>query len=319
MSLTVPTCTGHDPATYRSHLLHSPERNYPESNCYSDILIELLHARGYEPLATFGHLVRMDFEGDQWTFFKPPPEDLELLYGIDIHEMQPYRLLPDQISEQLAAGRTMIVELDSFYLPDTAATSYRTAHVKSSVAAEAIDPEAERFRYFHGLGLYELSGEDYRGCFRLGDELLPDVLPPYTELVRFDVPPLVGDELRSAARGLLNRHLGRRPDGNPFESFGLQLADVLPGLLAGSLDAFHAYAFATVRMAGAAFEILASHAQWLLGREGRAAAEACQEIVAGCKALGFRLARRRAFELEPRIEALACAWERAIDALTAAA
>ena len=46
----------------------------------------------------------MDFEGDQWTFFKPPPEDLERLFGIDIHEMQPYRPLPDQIAEQLARG-----------------------------------------------------------------------------------------------------------------------------------------------------------------------------------------------------------------------
>ena len=59
-----------------------------------------------------GPRVRMDFEGDQWTFFKPPPEDLELLFGVDIHEMQPYRPLPDQIAEQIAAGRTMIVELD---------------------------------------------------------------------------------------------------------------------------------------------------------------------------------------------------------------
>ena len=36
----------------------------------------------------------VDFEGDQWTFFKPLPEELEPLFGIDIHEMQPYRPLP---------------------------------------------------------------------------------------------------------------------------------------------------------------------------------------------------------------------------------
>ncbi len=83
--------------------------------------------------------VRMDFEGDQWTFFKPFPEDLELLYGIDVHEMQPYRPLPNQIAEQIVQGRTLIVELDSWYLPDTAATSYRSEHVKSSIVAEAID------------------------------------------------------------------------------------------------------------------------------------------------------------------------------------
>ena len=58
--------------------------------------IELLHARGDEPLAALGFTLRMDFEGDQWTFFKPPPEDLEQLFGIDVHEMQPYRPLPSR-------------------------------------------------------------------------------------------------------------------------------------------------------------------------------------------------------------------------------
>ena len=119
-----------------------------------------------------GCALDVDFEGDQWTFFKPRPEDVEALYGIDIHEMQPYRPLPEQIAEQIERGRTMIVELDSFYLPDTEATSYRREHVKSSVVAEAIDLEGERLRYFHGPGYFELGGEDYRGVFRLGGALL---------------------------------------------------------------------------------------------------------------------------------------------------
>ena len=63
---------GLDPATYRPHPVHGDERTYTETNCYTDILIELLHARGDEPLAALGGLVRMDFESDQWTFFKPP-------------------------------------------------------------------------------------------------------------------------------------------------------------------------------------------------------------------------------------------------------
>ena len=116
-----------DPAAYDPHAVHQGDRSYTETNCYADVIIELLHARGDEPLAALGATVRLDFEGDQWTFFKPQPEDLERLFGVDIHEMQPYRPLPDQIAEQLAEGRTLIVELDSFYLPDTAATSYRRA------------------------------------------------------------------------------------------------------------------------------------------------------------------------------------------------
>jgi Domain of unknown function (DUF1839) len=312
--------SGKDPAGYQPHMLHGEGRSYQETNCYTDIIIELLHACGYEPLAAFGHLVRMDFEGDQWTFFKPPPEDLELLFGIDIHEMQPYRPLPVQIAEQIEQGRTLIVELDSWYLPDTATTSYRSEHVKTSVAADAIDLEHETLRYFHSAGLFELEGEDYRGVFRIGRPFSDDVLPPYTELVRFDLGPgPQGDELTEAASGLLRGHLARRPSENPFERFGASLAGQLPALLQGGLDDYHAYAFATVRMAGSAFEIAASHAQWLLGEDAQAAVEAMGEIVDGCKALSFRLARRRQFDPESLIGGLADAWARAIDALASAA
>jgi len=309
---------------HQPHTLHGAGRSYPETNCYTDVIIELLHARGYEPLAAFGHLVRMDFEGDQWTFFKPPPDDLERLFGVDIHEMAPWRPLPEQIAEQLARGRTMIVELDSWFLPDTASTSYRRAHVKTSVAADAIDPERERLRYFHNAGRHELSGEDYRGVFRIGEPvgeapagLAP--LPPYAELVRFDAgQPLEGEALRAAARALLAGHLTRRPATNPFKRFGAQLAGALPALLEGGPDDYHAYAFATVRMAGAAFEILGDHARWLLGEAAGDVAVATGEIVDGSKALSFRLARRRSFDPDPSIAALAGAWERAMAGLTAA-
>jgi hypothetical protein len=312
--------SGHDSLDYRPHDLHREPRAYLETNCYADVIIELLHAYGHEPLAMFGHLVRMDFEGDQWTFFKPPPEDLELLFGVDIHEMQPYRPLPIQIADQLERGQTIIVELDSYYLPDTASTSYRTAHVKSSVAADAIDLEAESFQYFHSAGLYELHGEDFRGVFRTTEGYTGEILPPYTEIVRFDADsPLEGDALRGAAHGLLRRHLAKRPSENPFERFGEQLTREIPALLAGGLDEYHAYAFATVRMAGAAFELAASHAGWLFGPDAGPAVDAMGEIVEGCKTLSFRLARRRAFDPSPYVVSLADAWTRAMDALLAQA
>ena len=286
---------GLDPASYRSHALHDSGRTYVETNCYTDILIELLHARGDEPLAAMGCTVRMDFEGDQWTFFKPYPEDLETLFGIDVHEMQPYRPLPEQAAEQIAQGRTLIVELDSWYLPDTRATTYRSEHVKSSVVVEGIDLAGERLRYFHGTGLYELAGDDYRGAFRLGLDFSEDVLPPYTELVRFDAGPRLREsELREAARALLRRHLAHRPASNPFVRFGAQLERDLPRLLDGDASDYHAYAFATVRMVGSAFEVTSSQAEWLLGDDAGPVSEALGRIVEGCKVLSFRLARRRA-------------------------
>src|SRR5262249_12851564 len=155
------------------------------------------------------------------------------------------RALPEQIEEQLAAGRTMTVELDAWWLPDTAATSYRREHVKTTVIAEAIDRDGEVLRYFHNAGLYELSGEDYREIFARG------VLPRYTELVRLDAGPrLEGSALVAGARERLAWHLARRPATNPFERFGAALERDLPTLLEGEPEQYHAYAFATVRMAG---------------------------------------------------------------------
>jgi hypothetical protein len=309
---------GLDPEDYRTHPLHSPQRTYMETNCYSDILIELLHAAGCEPLAAMGCALRVDFEGDQWTFMKPEPEDLRRLFGVDIHEMQPYRDLPDQAAEQIADGRTLIVELDSYHLPDTVGTSYRNEHVKSSVAIEAIDREAERMRYFHATGLHELREEDYRGVFRLGRPFSADVLPPYTELVRFDAGArLEGAELRACALELARGHLARRPASNPFVRFGAALERELPRLLDGHESDYHAYAFATVRMAGSAFEVAASLSDWLID-DAAPVREPLVRIVEGCKALSFRLARRRAFEPGPALQELAGAWEQAVERLDAA-
>ena len=307
---------GLDPQTYRPHAIHSGAATYGETNCYADVLIELLHARGDEPLAVMGSALRLDFEGDQWTFFKPAPEDLELLLGVDVHEMQPYRPLPEQIAEQLANGRTIIVELDSFHLPDTASTAYGRDHVKSSIAAESIDLDGELLRYFHNAGYHELRGEDFREVFRVARELSPDVLPPYTELVRFDAGPrLTGDELRAAAAERVRAHLARRPADNPFPRFGAALQERLPVLLEGDAQAYHDYAFATVRMVGAGFELCALLSQWLLGDGGSPAADALRRIVDDAKVLSFKLARRRAFDPEPAITALAGAWDEAMGRL----
>jgi Domain of unknown function (DUF1839) len=295
-----------DSGNYVAHPLHAPHRAYRETNCYTDVLIELLHSRGYEPVAGLGHLVRTDFEGDQFTFFKMPQGDIETLFGVDIHEMQPVGALPDQIEEQLGRGRTMLVELDSFYLPDAAATDYRRNHVKSTVAVESINQAAETMRYFHNTGLHELSGKDYRGAFGL-DGRPTQMLPPYLEVARFDTgEALMNGALHAAARERLSFHLDRRPSENPFEVFGAQLIADLPKLVEGDAQDFHAYAFATVRMAGAAFDLLRAHLNWLFDEQ---AGKVLDPIVDGCQLLSFRLARRRAFDPGPAIARMAGTWD----------
>ena len=308
-----------DPAAYQASVMHSSARTFPETNCYVDVCIELLHAAGHNPASLMAFPLTIDFEGDQWTFFKPRAEEMERLYGIDIHEMQLYRPTVDHVVEQLRHGRTLIIEVDSHYLPDTAATSYRRGHVKTSIAIEAIDPAAEKLRYFHGPGYWELSGDDYRGVFRLGREFSADVLPPYVELVRFDAGPrLSGDGLRQAALTMLQLEMSRRPRRNPWLTFGERLRQDLPGLLAGTEDGYHAYAFATVRQCGAAFDAARSFVEWLYpGAEPHPAALTLGRQVDGAKALLFKLARRRPFDPGPALESLAMAWEETFQALTA--
>ena len=301
---------------HRPHVLHAPGRTYVESNCYADVLIELLHARGDEPLAMLGCIVRTDWEGDQFTYAKPMGADLERLYGIDIHEMLPYRTVPEHIEEQLGGGRTVLVEIDAFYLPDTAATSYRREHLKTTVAPEAIDRRAKWLRYFHNAGYHELSGEDYRGAFRLLDQFTEDVLDPFTERVSFDAGPrLAGGALRDEARALLGYHFARRPARNPFAAWADRLAADLPRLLEGTAQDYHEYAFVTARMVGSAFELFADHVEWVLERDGAGPSAAFRRLVDGSKAISFRLARRRSFDPEAALAAMIAAWDEGMDAL----
>lgn len=327
---------GLDPATYRNHWLHGGGRTYPETNCYTDLLIELVHAHGGEPLAILGSTVGLDFETDQWTFFKPHPADLEAILGLDVHEIQPYRPLPLQIADTIADGRTFTVEVDAWFLPDTAATSYRREHVKTTIAVAAIDRPGERLVYFHNTSLFALESEDYRGLFRIDPAPSADVLPSYVELVRFDAdrggPVAVGSDgsgpagspgassttdaaVREAAWTATRRHLDRLAPGNPFDRFGDRLGSALPALLEGDAADYHAYAFATVRMAGAGFDLLAAHVDWLLGATGSDVSAPLGRIVGGSKLLGFKLARQRAFDPDPIVADMAAAWSDALGRL----
>ncbi|MFZ0041377.1 MAG: DUF1839 family protein [Solirubrobacteraceae bacterium] len=307
---------GIDSEGYEPHRLHAPGRTYLETNCYADALIEMLHARGSEPLAMFGFIVATDWEGDQFTYAKPPYRDIERLYGIEIHEMLPYRPLPEHIEEQLRHGRTVLIEADAWYLPDVAATSYRREHLKTTIVPEMIDRRTERLRYFHNAGLFELSGEDYRGIFRTLAHFTDDVMDPFTELVSFDAgTPLTGEPLRAAAHDLLIGYYARRPAVNPFTVWGARLAVDLPRLLEGDAEDYHAYAFVTVRMVGSAFELLADHVDWCLGADGAAASAHMREIVDATKVLSFRLARRRSFDPSAALSALTEAWDSAMAVL----
>jgi hypothetical protein len=64
-----------DPATYERHLIHGEGRTWAETNCYTDVVVELLHGLGFEPIAALPFTLTIDLDVDQWTFFKFHPGD----------------------------------------------------------------------------------------------------------------------------------------------------------------------------------------------------------------------------------------------------
>lgn len=315
-----------DPDGYQRHTIHTGQRVWAETNCYVDVLVELLHAWGFEPLAAMAFTLAIDFEGDQWTFFKFPHADLLELYGLDIQELAIWRPLVDQVAEQVGRGRPVLVELDSFYLPDTAGTAYQREHVKSTVAVVDIDVDARHLGYFHNQGYYQLAGEDFAGVFRLGSPVGSAMLPPYAEFVRrWPSRGLGGSELVQGSLWVLRRHLELLPEANPFEPFKERLAADLAWLSSASLDVFHQYSFATLRQLGASYELAATYLAWLADNLpddepagwDRAIA-ALSAISTGAKTLQFQLARSMARKKPldlAALDAMAANWRTAVDEL----
>jgi hypothetical protein len=289
-----------DPASYAHHPLHQSDRAWPESNCYVDLWVELLHTMQLEPLAALPFTFAVDVEGDQWTFFKFPPGDLYALYGVDVFELNVWRALISHVEEQLELHRPSLVEVDAFYLPETAGTSYHTEHVKTTIGIQAIDAGARRLGYFHNAGYYELGGDDFTALFRLSGRALVD-----------------------ASLDLLGMHLARRPADNPFRRCATRIAADLEDLAGRPLAAFHGYAFATFRQCGAAFEFAGAYLRWLQdsGEEGlEPAAAACDVIATTAKMMQFKTARsvsaHRPFDPMPMLESMANAWDETMIGLT---
>jgi hypothetical protein len=308
---------------YQRHALHGEGAVWVEKNCYGDLWIEVLHALGLDPVASLGYTVAVDFEGDQWTFFKPPHSDLRALYGVDIQELTLWRPLLEHASEYLAAGKLVSVEVDAWWLPDTAGTDYRQQHTKTTIAMASLDADAQRLGYFHNAGYYELEGEDFRRIFAVDQPPDAAYLPPYAEFVRVDrMVKRPAEELAAISWRLLREHVAWRPATNPFTRFGERLAHELPGFAERSLPRYHAWAFASVRQAGSAFELAASHLRWhaQFGRDELLPAAECFDAIAqGNKTLILKAARSvnsgRALDAAALCDELAQSWQRGMDLL----
>lgn len=310
------------PETYRRHAIHCEGRIWAETNCYSDVWIELLHSLGHEPVAALPFTFAIDFEGDQWTFFKFPLHDLKELFCLEVQELAIWRPLATHIEEQLGRGRPTLVELDSFFLPDTAGAAYKKAHVKSTVAVTEIDVSRDHMGYFHNQGYYHVDGDDFLNVLHLGECAESGLLPPYVEFVKLTAD-VGGTErpLLQRSMQLLSRHLEAAPVENPFRDFKARFESDMDWLLKEGLDAFHLYSFATLRQFGACFELSHTYLQWLATR-GQSGLEACmhafREISEGAKVLQFQLARsvarHRPMDLSA-LDVMGERWQQGMDGL----
>ena len=313
-----------NPSDYCPHRIHTQERNWAETNCYVDVWIELLHGWGFEPIAALPFTVAIDFEGDQWTFFKFPLSDLLDLYGLDVQELALWRPLQEHLEEQIGRGRPVLVELDSYYLPDTAGTAYHSQHVKSTVAAIEIDVAAQHLGYFHGQGYYHVVGDDFVRVLRLTGTEPSDALPPYAEFVRRRSQQSPSREaLVQTSVKLLRRQLQLLPESNPFEKFKPRLAADLDWLTNASLEAFHTYSFATLRQFGACYELAATYLEWLQAHDIAGLEQsitAFGNLSTGAKTMQFNLARamarKKPLNLAP-VDDMAGQWQTGIEALKA--
>ncbi len=313
----MPQIVSLDPATYRRHMIHGENRTWAETNCYSDIIVELLHGLGFEPRAALPFTITIDFDVDQWTFFKFPHDDVLELYALGIHELAPWRPLVEHVEEQVGAGRPVLVELDSYFLPDTVGTAYKLAHVKSTVAVNAIDRAACHMGYFHNQGYHHLGGQDFLDVFQVEGLVHDRMLPPYIEFVKA-VPraaALRGGALVEGSVAILRKHVRRIPTVNPFLPFKAKFERDVDWLLGADIEVFHAYSFATLRQYGACFELAGTYLRWLseqgVGDLDRATG-AFDQISTSTKAFQFQLARsmmrKRPLDLSP-LDGMAALWQ----------
>lgn len=304
-----------NPADYQPHFTHGAERIWQETNCYLDLWIEILNALKLDPMPTLSCLLAADHDGFNWTFAKQLPEDLRRLHGLEVGEENSWLPILELIESGPSRGVLHTVEVDSWWLPDTAGTAYRNDHVKTTITPTRIDRDTKLLWYVHNAGLYELTGEDFDGVFGLR----PDAeltLPPYIEVIRHHPDRTIPDVLETIVR----EQLSRRAPGNPVERLTTSITAALGWLPDAGMDKFHLWAFASLRQCGATAELLADLAEYLdtVFRGAAAAAEPLRDVAANAKSVQFKMARianGRKGDVAPALSTMVEQWQTGLDAI----
>lgn len=304
------------PAEYAPHFTHGPDRIWPETNCYLDLWIEVLHALGADPLPALACLLAADHDGFNWSFAKQLPEDLRRLHGLEVCEENSWLPVLELIESGRTRGVLHTVEVDSWWLPDTAGTAYRIEHVKTTITPTHIDRDGKLMWYLHNAGLYELTGEDFDGVFGLR----PDAeltLPPYIEVIRHYPDRATPDVLHAIVR----EQLSRRAPGNPVKRLTATVTDAIGWLPEAGVAKFHLWSFGSLRQCGATAELLADLAEHLDATfDGAAAAAApLRDVAANAKSVQFKMARianGRRGDVAPALSTMVKQWQTGFDAIS---
>lgn len=306
---------------YAPHRLHADDRTWPIAGGQLDVWIEVLHAQGLEPAAGLAFAFALDYEGDQFTSVGFPRADLRVLYGIEVQDLAVWRPLVAHAAQQVALGRTMLMDADAFFLPDAAGSAYRYEHTKTTIAVASIDAERERLEYYHGRGRYTLGGNDFCGVFQTGPYVADvSVLPPAVEIAKLDaLTDLRGPALVERATALARLHLAAAPSSNPIARWADRVPRDIEWLREDPRAPVQRYPFVTVRQAGVCAELAASFLAWLdtSGIQRFAAATAAFERVSRSAKLAHlklsRMARSRvAVDITTDVEAMVAAWDEAM-------
>lgn len=308
-----------EPASYQSHFTHLPDRIWPETNCYLDLWIEILHALRLDPVPSFACTLSTDHDGVQWSFVKQTPEDLRRLFGLEVAEDAVWLPLLETLESASARGLLHTVEVDSWWLPDTAGTAYRTEHVKTTICPTRVDRKRRIMWYFHNTGLHELRAGDFDGVLGLSQGSAI-ALPPYVEQIRHHP-----DRTEQGALAAITReHLSRRPDSNPIERLASAVHAAMEWLPDAGMQIFHQWAFANLRQCGATGELAADFAVMLDGVfPGAAKAEDhLRAVASNSKSVQFKMARAaigRKVDVEGTLADMAESWQAGMDLIASSA
>ena len=299
------------------HALHSSERIWPETNCYVDLWIEVLNALGLPPEAMLGFTLTQDFEGDQFTFFKVPLEDLGSALRHPRGELAIFDRVERSVGQQIARGRLCLIEMDSFYHARYAGRRPIAASMarRRSPSTGSCRQRTRRSSISTMAAIYQLDGRGFRRPVRAPLSRRgrsPSCPIPNSRSFRTGSP---AKRISATWRDrLLRRHFSRRPAENPIRAFAKQFPQQVRRIAERPFGFFHKYAFNTLRQFGANFELAArSSCMAVAGQVHESRAKMPGAFPKSAKTVQFQLARavtRRKFDpLQTALDPAADAWD----------